>query len=338
VCEDDSRKEFSMPNGVLIIAETRDGTIRSVTAEAASAGRRLADEMGAACNAVLIGSDIAGNAGDLGAYGVDTVFVADHMDLSSYNGGTWLRAVRHAAEACDPAVILVMATSTGKDLAPRVAAAMEAGYAAACTEIRVEEGALAATRPVYAGKVVQEVRVSTPVAVASLRPKNFVVDADRGGAPTIESMDVSWAGEQPQMEAGPVEAAAGASIDLTEADRIVSGGRGMGGPENWGGLEGLAGALSAELGASRAVVDAGWRPHSEQVGQTGKTVTPELYVACGISGAMQHLAGMSRSKVIVAVNKDAEAPIFSVADYGIVGDVNEVLPALADEVKKVTQE
>ncbi len=327
-----------MPNGVLIIAETRDGAIRSVTAEAASAGRRLADELGTTCLGVLIGGGITSVAGDLGAYGIDTVYVADHHDLSAYNGGCWQRAVEQAVEAADPAFILVVSTSTGKDLAPRVAASLGAGYASACTEIRLEEGALAATRPVYAGKAVQEIRVKTPVAIASLRPKNFAVDAQRGSSPAVENMDVAWVEEAAQMKAEPVEAAEGASIDLTEADRIVSGGRGMGGPENWSTLEGLAEALGAELGASRAVVDAGWRPHSEQVGQTGKTVTPELYVACGISGAMQHLAGMSRSKVIVAVNKDAEAPIFGVADYGIVGDVSEVLPALSEEVKKVAQE
>jgi electron transfer flavoprotein alpha subunit len=327
-----------MPNGVLIIAETREGTIRSVTAEAASAGRRLADELGAPCHAVLVGGGIAAGAGELGAYGVETVYVAEHDGLSAYNGETWLRAIQQAVEACDPAVVVMVATSIGRDLAPRVAASLGAGYAAACTEIGLAEGALIATRPVYAGKAVQEMRVTTPVAVASLRPKNFAVDAERGGTPSVESIDVSWAGEAPRMQAEPIEAAAGASIDLTEADRIVSGGRGMGGPENWDSLERLAAALGAELGASRAVVDAGWRPHSEQVGQTGKTVTPELYVACGISGAMQHLAGMSRSKVIVAVNKDAEAPIFAVADYGIVGDVKEVLPALAEEVKQAAGE
>ena len=327
-----------MPNGVLIIAETRDGAIRSVTAEAASAGRRLADELGTTCDAVLVGAEITAAATDLGEYGIDTVYVADDPGLAAYNGGKWQVAVQKAVEAADPAFVLVVSTSTGKDLAPRVAATLGAGYAAGCTEIRVEEGALVASRPVYAGKAVQEVRVTTPVAIASLRPKNFAVESGRGGSPAVEVIDVSWVAEAGKMTADPVEAAEGASVDLTEADRIVSGGRGMGGPEQWPTLEGLAEALGAELGASRAVVDAGWRPHSEQVGQTGKTVTPELYVACGISGAMQHLAGMSRSKVIVAINKDAEAPIFSVADYGIVGDVTEVLPALTDEVKSTTSD
>jgi len=233
----------------------------------------------------------------------------------------------------DPAVVLLAATSTGRDLAPRIAAALGAGYAASCTELAVEEGALTAVRPVYAGKAFQKVKVTTPVAVASLRPKNFPVDATRGIRPEVTRLEVPAAPAREQ--GGAVEAAAGGAVDLTEADRIVSGGRGMGGPDKWPLLEELAAALGAQLGASRAVVDAGWRPHAEQVGQTGKTVTPQLYVACGVSGAMQHLAGMSRSRVIVAVNKDKDAPIFAVADYGIVGDVGEVLPALAAEVRRL---
>jgi electron transfer flavoprotein alpha subunit len=183
--------------------------------------------------------------------------------------------------------------------------------------------------------MLQKVRLSTPVAVISLRPKAVAVDDSRGSSPAVESIDVSWASDDMGVEAQKVEEAEGARVDLTEADRIVSGGRGMGSPDNWPVLEEVAQLLGAELGASRAAVDAGWRPHSEQVGQTGKTVTPGLYVACGISGAMQHLAGMARSKVIVAINKDPEAPIFQVADYGVVGNVLEVLPALAEELKKL---
>jgi len=322
-----------MPSGVLIIAETRDGALRGVTAEVASTGRQLADELETTCSALLVGGGVSGHAAGLGAYGMDTVYVADHEALKAYSGTAWLKAVLKAVEMCDPAFILLSATSTGSDLAPSIAAALGAGFAAACTEIKLEDGQLLATRPIYAGKIVQQVRLTTPVGVVSLRPKNFEVDEGRGSSPAVETIDISWAGEEMGVSAQPVEAAAGAKIDLAEADRIVSGGRGMGGPDNWGILEEVAELLDAALGASRAAVDAGWRPHSEQVGQTGRTVTPGLYVACGISGAMQHLAGMSRSKVIVAINKDSEAPIFGVADYGIVGNVNEVLPSLAEELK-----
>jgi electron transfer flavoprotein alpha subunit len=324
-----------MPNGVLIIAETRDGALRSVTAEVASAGRKLADDLGAPCSALLIGKGVSEGAGSLGAYGLEKVYVADHDALNAYSGTAWLQAVDRAVEASDPACILLAATSTGKDLAPRIAARLAAGYAASITELELQDGGLVATRPVYAGKIFQQIRLTTPVGVVSLRPKAFEVDDGRDSSPSVETLDVSWASGDTGVEAGDVEAAEGARVDLTEADRIVSGGRGMGGPENWPVLEEVAQLLGAELGASRAAVDAGWRPHSEQVGQTGKTVTPGLYVACGISGAMQHLAGMGRSKVIVAINRDPEAPIFQVADYGVVGNVMEVLPAMAEELKKL---
>lgn len=324
-----------MPKGVLVIAETRDGELRAVTAEAVSAGRWLADGKGEQCSVLVVGNGIADHAQGLGAYGVDTVYLADHEALGAYSGEFWLEAAAEAVRVADPAIVLIAATSTGKDLAPRIAARLGAGYASSCTGLSLEEGAVVATRPVYAGKIVEQIRLTTPIGVISMRPKAFDVDDSRDTSPTIEQIDTAWAAEERGVSAGAVEAAAGARVDLTEADRIVSGGRGMGGPENWGLLEEVAGLLGAELGASRAAVDAGWRPHSEQVGQTGKVVTPGLYVACGISGAMQHLAGMSRSKVIVAINKDEEAPIFQVADYGIVGNVLEVLPALAGELKKL---
>jgi len=324
-----------MPKGVLVIAETRDGELRGVTTEAISAGRWLADGKGEECSVLLIGSGITDHAGGLGAYGADVVYLADHEALGAYSGELWLEAAVGAITAADPAIILIAATSTGKDLAPRIAARLGVGYAASCTGLSFDEGVVEATRPVYAGKIVEKVRLTTAVGVISMRPKAFDVDDSRGTSPVVEQIDTAWAAEGKGVWAGPVEAAAGARVDLTEADRIVSGGRGMGGPENWGLLEEIAGILDAELGASRAAVDAGWRPHSEQVGQTGKVVTPGLYVACGISGAMQHLAGMGRSKVIVAINKDADAPIFQVADYGVVGNVMEVLPALAEELRKL---
>ncbi len=324
-----------MPSGVLIIAETRGGNVRSVTADAAGAGRRLADALGGECRALLAGSGIADQAAGLGSYGVEKVYTADNDDLATYSGAVWLEAVRAAAAACDPALIVLAATSTGKDLAPRIAAAFEAGLAAAVTGFEASDDGIVFTRPVYAGKIFQQVRITSGVGVVSVRPKAFDVDAGRGLTPVVEALEVT---PPAVAETGSaVQAAAGARVDLTEADRIVSGGRGMGGPENWPLLEAVAGTLGAELGASRAAVDAGWRPHSEQVGQTGKTVTPQLYVAAGISGAMQHLAGMGRAKVIVAINRDPEAPIFGVADYGLVGNVLEVLPRLAEELQAAVE-
>ncbi len=323
-----------MPNGVLVIAETRDGELRAVTAEAVSTGRRLADGNGGPCAVLLAGNGIADHAAGLGAFGADTVYVADHEALGSFSGELWLEAVTAAVAVVDPAIIVIAASSLGKDLAPRIAARQGAGYAASVTGIDLEDDAVVANRPVYAGKLFETIRLTTPVSVVSVRPKAFAVDDTRGTNPAIETIDTSSLAGVTGVTAGGVETAEGARVDLTEADRIVSGGRGMGGPENWNLLEEVAGLLGAELGASRAVVDAGWRPHSEQVGQTGKVVTPGLYIACGISGAMQHLAGMGRSKVIVAINRDEEAPIFQVADYGIVGNVLEVLPALAGELKK----
>jgi electron transfer flavoprotein alpha subunit len=221
----------------------------------------------------------------------------------------------------------------GKDIAPRVAVRLGAGLASDCIALRAEGTNVLATRPVFAGKALLDVRVTTPVNVFTLRPNVF--EAAVGGAEAsveqrvaaLDPADLVTAVEEVKIAAG--------RPDVTEAEIIVSGGRGMKGPEHFHLIEALADALGGGVGASRAVVDAGWRPHDEQVGQTGKTVSPTLYIACGISGAVQHLAGMSSSKFIVAINKDKDAPIFQVADYGIVGDVFAVLPALTAELKKV---
>jgi electron transfer flavoprotein alpha subunit len=221
----------------------------------------------------------------------------------------------------------------GKDIAPRVACRLSAGLAADCIALKVEGGDVIATRPVYAGKALIDVKVSTSVKVFTLRPNVFPATASAEPVaatpftPSLSDADFGTVVKEVRVATG--------RPDVTEADVIVSGGRGMKGPEHFGLIEELAGTLGAAVGASRAVVDAGWRPHDEQVGQTGKTVAPTLYIACAISGAVQHLAGMSSSKYIVAINKDKDAPIFQIADYGIVGDVFDILPALTKEVKKL---
>jgi len=232
----------------------------------------------------------------------------------------------------DPAILLLAASAQGKDLAPSVVGKLATGMATDCTDVKIDGGKLVAVRPMYAGKCFGEVVVDTFPQMASLRPNVFTI------------VECAKAGEVVKFDAGlgeaktkvvEVQKEASGKIDVAEANIIVSGGRGMKGPEGYGILEELAGLLGAAVGASRAAVDAGWRPQSDQVGQTGKVVSPNLYIACGISGAIQHLAGMSSSKYIVAINKDAEAPIFARADYGVVDDLFKVVPALTQEVKKL---
>ncbi|HLF19842.1 MAG TPA: electron transfer flavoprotein subunit alpha/FixB family protein, partial [Bacteroidota bacterium] len=226
------------------------------------------------------------------------------------------------------------ATAMGKDCGPRVAVKLDAGIAVDCTELKVENGEIIATRPIYAGKVLTDVKVTSSSKIFSLRPNVFTAGTGNGPAASVEKATVQLAEEDFVCKVVDVTQSKG-KLDVAEADIIVTGGRGLKGPENFNIIEELAGVLGGAVGASRAVVDAGWRPHDEQVGQTGKTVSPSLYIAVAVSGAIQHLAGMSSSKYIVAVNKDKEAPIFQVADYGIVGDAFEVVPALTMEVKKL---
>ena len=231
-------------------------------------------------------------------------------------------------------IVLFSATAMGKDLAPRVAVRLNAGLATDCISLKVEGGDVIATRPIYAGKVLVDLKIQSAVKVFSLRPNVFpTVQSDSVNC-NVESAAVEFADKDFETKVVEINQTVG-KLDVAEADIIVTGGRGMKGPEHFTIIEELAGLLGGAVGASRAVVDAGWRPHSEQVGQTGKTVSPTLYFAVGVSGAIQHLAGMSSSKYIVAINKDKEAPIFQVADYGIVGDAFEVLPAVTREVKKL---
>jgi electron transfer flavoprotein alpha subunit len=233
-------------------------------------------------------------------------------------------------------VILFSATALGKDLAPRVAAHLDVGLAADVTGTNVAGGKFTVRKPVYAGKSYVDLEFTRSPAICSLRPNNFAAEKG-GGSAKVERAAIDVGGAKSRTIEVKAQAA-GAKADLTEASIIVSGGRGMKGPENFVLLERLSSAIPGSVvGASRAVVDAGWRPHSDQVGQTGKTVSPNLYIAVGISGAIQHLAGMRTSKCIVAINKDPEAPIFKVADYGIVGDLFQVVPALEAEFRKVYQ-
>jgi electron transfer flavoprotein alpha subunit len=317
--------------GILAFAEQRDGKLRRPSLEAVSEARRLADALGGPVTAVLVGSGVEGLAGELAAYGADAVRVFDQPELALYATEAYARAVADAVKEVQPAAVLVPFTAMGKDLAPRVAARLDAGLVSDCVALAVKDGRLEARRPQYAGKAFATVRWRGGLQMASLRPNVFALGAREEGRQAQVTKGAVDAAARARVT--KVEATAAGKVELTEAQVIVSGGRGLKGPENFHLIEGLAGAFGAAVGASRAVVDAGWVDHQYQVGQTGKTVSPTLYIACGISGAIQHLAGMSSSKVIVAVNKDADAPIFKVANYGLVGDVFEIVPRLTEAAK-----
>jgi electron transfer flavoprotein alpha subunit len=282
----------------------------------------------------LIGQGVAPLAAEVASYGADRVHVFDDAELGSYATESFARALAQVITQEKPSVVLVPYTAMGKDVAPRVAARVGAGLVSDVVKLDVKDGKLEARRPVYAGKALATVRWEGEPQMATLRPNVFALgtpEAGRQYETVTGAADVSTRRARVQS----VQAAGAGKVELTEAQIIVSGGRGLKGPENFHLVEELANALGAAVGASRAVVDAGWVDHQMQVGQTGKTVSPTLYVAAGISGAIQHLAGMSSSKVIVAINKDADAPIFKVADYGIVGDVFEVLPKLSAAAKEL---
>ncbi len=319
---------------ILVFIEQRDGQVRPVCREALGEATRLAAALGGPVIGVCAAAADPGLA-PLGEAGAEKVLLATHAAFAGYDAAGYARAVVAAVEAVKPAAVLFSASSMGRDLAPRVAARLGAGLATDCVSLAVTGGRLVAARPVYAGKALQKVAFPKTPALVSLRPKVFAPVSLAGHSAAVEPLAVDVDPAASRAKVVRVAAAGAGKVDLTEAEIIVSGGRGMKGPEHFKLIEELADALGASVGASRAVVDAGWRPHAEQVGQTGKTVSPKLYVAVGISGAIQHLAGMTSSRCIVAVNKDPEAPIFKVADYGIVGDLFEVVPALTQAVRKL---
>ena len=316
---------------VLAVTEQRDGALRKTSREVVWAARQLADAMGGTVDALVMGASGVDAAGaKLGEVGADRVLVAEDASFAKYSPDGYAGTVAGVAKAGGYGAVLVAATAAGKDLAPRIAARLDAPLASDVTGVEIAGGKVAATRPVYAGKAIQRLRVDAPLAVVSLRPNAFAP----GSAAKAGAVSKATAVAASRVTVREVKAAEQGRLDVAEASVVVSGGRGLKGPEHFALIEGLAKALGGAVGASRAVVDAGWRPHAEQVGQTGKTVSPQLYVAVGISGAIQHLAGMKTAKVIVAINKDKDAPIFQVADYGIVGDLFEIVPRLTEEIAK----
>jgi electron transfer flavoprotein alpha subunit len=320
---------------VLVFAEQRAGAFRKAAYEALAVGRSTADASSAKLAVLIIGSGIAGLAVEAGRHGADTVCVADHADLLNYSPEGYAAAFAKAYETVSPGAVILAATAMGKDLAPRVAARFNMALLSDVVELSFENDRARGIRPMYAAKV-QATVTSAPgaVPIVTIRPNIFRASPPvEGRTAAVQNLEIGALNLKAKVREMHVES--GGKVELTEADVVVSGGRGIKGPENFPMLQDLADALGGALGASRAVVDAGWIDHSFQVGQTGKTVSPGLYVAAGISGAIQHLAGMSSSKLIVAINKDPEAPIFKVADLGIVGDVFEIVPRLAAEVRKV---
>ncbi len=310
---------------VLVIAEQVDGAFRKVTFEALTAACALGGEV----NALVLGDGIEAAAADLGAYGAAKILVADDAALADYTVDAYTNVAADIIGQTNPAVVMIGATTQGKELSARLSARLDAPMASDCTAVKLEGDQVVATRPMYGGKILAEVALTGAPAVVSLRPNTISAEESPSDG-AVEKVTANVGEVRTQVKSKQLETG---KIDLTEAEVVVSGGRGMGG-EDYSAIEALADVLGAAVGASRSAVDEGWRSASDQVGQTGKTVSPNLYVACGISGAIQHLAGMSSSKVIVAINKDPEAPIFSKADYGIVGDLFEVVPALTEEIKK----
>jgi len=319
---------------ILAVAEQRDGAFKKVAYEVTRAAATLASQSGGEAVALVLGDQVGSIAGSLGGYGVARVLTIEDPKLKLSSTTAYAHGIAEAAAKEQADLILFSATAQGKDLAPRVAVKLDAGFAADCTELKIDGNDVIATRPIFAGKAVTEVKIASAKKVATLRPNVFTAGTAGKDAAKVEPFAVSFTDAHFGARATAVSQSSG-KLDVAEADIIVSGGRGLKDAEHFKLIEDLAEALGGAVGASRAVVDAGWRPHDEQVGQTGKTVSPSLYIAVGISGAIQHLAGMSSSKCIVAINKDKEAPIFQVADYGIAGDAFEVVPALTQEVKKL---
>lgn len=315
---------------ILAFAESRGTSLRKAAFEAVTAARAMNDEV----HALVVGpSGIAAAAAELGAYGAKRVLVCEHAGFAQYNAEATTALLAEKIKGYRAGVFV--STAQGRDLAPRVAAKAGLALAPDVTSIKVEGDDIVVTHPVYSGKAIATLAISGSPAVIAARPSAFTAAKVDGAAAQIEAVTPIGDPAASRVKVTELKASGGAKLDVSEAAIVVSGGRGLKGPEHFGLVEDLAASFgNAAVGASRAVVDAGWRPHSDQVGQTGKVVSPDLYVAVGISGAIQHLAGMRTAKTIVAINRDKDAPIFKIADYGIVGDAFEIVPALAAAVRE----
>jgi electron transfer flavoprotein alpha subunit len=320
-----------MGRKVLVLGEIRDGLLRNVSFEAIAAAKLIAD--GGEVVAALFGEKIGDEIVTMLHYGADRVVKVEHPDLKSYTTDAYQQALLQVLDAEKPDGFVMGHTAQGKDLSPRIATKLNAGLVSDVVNIEMESGEAIFTSPIYSGKAFEKVKINEGIIFATIRPNNITpLEKDESRSGDVNEMSVDIKNLRTIIKDIVRKSTGG--IDLSEAKIIVSGGRGVKGAEGFNLLQELADALGAAVGASRGACDAGYCDYSLQIGQTGKVVTPDLYIAVGISGAIQHLAGMSNSKVIVAINKDPEAPIFDVADYGIVGDLFQVVPMLTEEFKK----
>ncbi len=322
---------------VWVLAEQDGGAPRKITCELLAKARSLADALGGRVTAVALGTGIGGLAGELAARGADQVLLADAPVLEPYTTDAHLEVIAPLLREASPALLLVGSTAAGRDLAPRLAARVGAGIVTDCAAVDLEDGRVVATRPVMTRKAIARVGFAGDGLRIAVMLPNVVTPAPADASRTAEVVNVPVSVDPAKLRTRVVEVrtVARETVPLTEADIIVSGGRGLRGPEHFALLDALAAVLGAAVGSSRPPVDSGWVPHDYEIGQTGKTVNPQLYIACGISGAPQHQAGMSGSRCIVAINKDVQAPIFQIASYGVVGDLFQIVPLLTDEVRKL---
>jgi electron transfer flavoprotein alpha subunit len=324
---------------ILVVAEITGGTLKKTTLSAITFARTAAQGTGGAFDILAIGKGASGAAKDLVGFGAGTVLIADDDYLANYVGERFAPTVAAVARTGGYDVVAFTASVFGKDLAPRVAARLGAGYASDISRVEVEGGRLVYKRPMYAGNAIATMEVTTPVQVVSVRQSEFAAAAPSGGASPTVNVGVEKNPVAERVEFLSFDEVKSSRPELTEARIVVSGGRSLKSAEGFKTvLEPLVDSLGAAMGASRAACDAGYVPNDLQVGQTGKVVAPQLYIAVGISGAIQHLAGMKNSKTIVAINKDPEAPIFQVADYGLVADLFKAVPEMVEGIKKLRAE
>jgi electron transfer flavoprotein alpha subunit len=320
-----------MSNRVLAVAEVKDGNLRNVSFEVLTAAKLVAGD--GEITAIIFGSEAAKHVEVLGEYGANKVYVVNNKELNAYSAEVYFQALYQIINKLQPQAIFIPHTAMGKDLGPRLAARLNLGLVSDVTDMKLVDGEVIFTRPIYAGKAFEKRKMAEGIPFATIRPNNII--AEKIGASVVEKVDFTAEITDLRTIVKEVVHKTAGRVDLTEAKIVISGGRGVKSAEGFKPLQELADLLGGAVGASRGACDAGYCDYSQQIGQTGKVITPDLYIAAGISGAIQHLAGMSNSKIIVAINKDPEASIFQIADYGIVGDLFQVIPLLVEEFKNI---